>query len=137
MEILEKLRQWLMGFPGWGDAPLAVDTTGSEPGSCGLFPLGQELLERREDVLGGSVCRWRMVFTLRRTAIRGDSGWLLAFQKWVQSQNEQRLCPVLGDEPAREQLRAEGGKLVAPAKAGTACYEVRLTAEFIKRHEVT
>ena len=127
MEQLEELKNWIMGFPLWGDVVLTVDITGAEPGACGLFPVGMEQLSLRQDVLGQTVRRLRQQFLLRRQAVRGQdaAGWLLEFQKWA-AENA-HLAPQFG---AQQQLRAEKGRLVTAAQTGLGLYEVRLTVEY-------
>ena len=130
--MLEKLKTWLVTFPQWGDDPLHVDSTDPEPVSCGLFPLGQEELERQEDILGNVRLRCRQTFLLRRVATRQEEAtrWLLAFQQWVQAQSREGKAPVLEDASGSQWLRAEKGKLSSVSQTGTATYEVRLVWEY-------
>lgn len=127
MEQLEALKNWIMTFPRWGNAPLTVDITGAEPGDCALFPVGMEQASIRQDVLGQTVRRLRQQFLLRRSAVRGQdaAGWLLEFQRWV-AENA-HLAPRFG---AQQLLRAEKGRLVTAAQTGLGLYEVRLTVEY-------
>lgn len=129
MEHLEQLKAWLMSFPLWGDMPLTVDMTGAEPGDASLFPLGLEVLESRENLLGGKSARLRQSFLLRRTAARGEdaAAWLLAFQLWVQK--NAHTAPVFG---RRQAFRAEKGRLISAVQTGLGTYEVRLTIEYEK-----
>ena len=129
MEHLEQLKAWLMGFPRWGEKMPAVDMTGAEPGDTALFPTGQEVLERREDVLGNTVQRLRQTFVLRRTAPRGEDAarWLISFTGWV-TENA-HTAPVFG---AKQQLRCERGRLASPGSTGLGTYEVKLTVEYEK-----
>jgi hypothetical protein len=125
MEVLENLKNWLAGFDGWEAA--AVDTLDAVPGSCGLFPLGVEVLKTREDVLGNRHSRLRQTFLLRRSAPRGENAarWVADFSRWA-AENA-ATAPALGD---RQQLRAEKGRLLSAQGAGTGIYEVRLTLEY-------
>ncbi len=127
MEQLQKLRAWLMGFPLWGDAPLAVDCTGAAPGDCGLFPLGVEVLRTREDVLGNRHSRLRQTFLLRRSAPRGSDAarWVAAFTRWVRE--NAAAAPQLG---SAQQTLAEKGRLLSAQQTGMGIYEVRLTLEY-------
>ena len=136
MEMLEKMRAWLMGYPGWGDRELCIDSTQAEPGSCGLFPAGLEMVSRREDVLGNVAEMWRCHFLLRRIALRQEvaAAWLLDFQDWVRSQSLQGLTPRFGDIPGQERMRAEKGKLLSVSQTGTGTYELKLTAEYMKEN---
>ena len=128
MEQLEQLKRWVMAFPQWGEGALTVDITGAQPGNTGLFPLGVELLESREDLLGFRQNRLRQSFLLRRTAARGmdAAAWLLSFQQWVAS--NAATAPQFG---ARQTLRAEKGRLIAAAQTGLGTYEVRLIFEYL------
>ena len=127
MERLEQVKNWLMGFPLWGEAEPAVDVTGANPGDCALFPLGVEVLQTRQDVLGNQTRRLRQSFLLRRAAMRGEDAavWLLSFQDWA-LRNAQN-APVFG---GNQQFRCERGRLIAPGQTGSGTYEVRLTAEY-------
>lgn len=127
MEHLEQLIAWLKHFPQWGEWEPTVDDTGAEPGSCGLFPVGEEVLEQREDVLGNCRTRLRQVFLLRRKAARGmdAAAWLLAFSRWA-CQNAAG-APVFG---TRQKFRAEKGRLTNAAQTGTGMYEIKLTFEY-------
>lgn len=138
MEQLEKVRQWLQSAPIWDGQPLLVDATLPEPGNCGLFPLGQEVLSTRQDVAGNCVQRCRIRFLLRRKALRQEAAavWLLRLQDWIREQSRQGHIPQLGDVAREERFRAEKGKLVRSTQTGTATYEVALAAEFTKIYEV-
>ena len=127
MEVLENLKAWLMGFPEWGDAPLAVDCTGAAPGDCGLFPLGVEVVSSRETISGNRYSRLRQTFLLRRAAPRGEdaAGWLMAFSRWAA--DNAPAAPTLG---GHQQLRAEKGRLLSAQQTGMGIYEVRLTLEY-------
>ena len=63
MEILEKLRQFLLGFPGF-DGELSVDFTQDGPGNSGLFPAGLTEVDRYVDLLGNMQVRYQSLFTL-------------------------------------------------------------------------
>ena len=137
MQELEKLRNWLLTYPNWGESGLIyVDYTDAVPG-LGLFPAGLEELSRKTDVLGNVTVRCRYNFALYRvTAAQEDktedAQWLLSFQQWVQQQSIAGLAPKFGDVPAAEQLRAQKGKLKEASQAGTATYVVTLIADFTK-----
>ena len=79
MELLEQIKNWLVTFPQWDEQVLHIDTTAGKPDCCGLFPLGQELLETKQDVLGNVSQKLRYSFLLRRVAPRQESAavWLL------------------------------------------------------------
>lgn len=138
-DILEKVTLWLQTCPLWGER-LTVDYTDGLPGSVGLFPLGVEEVSRREDVLGGVTARCRCRFAIRRVTEgqqdnRENARWLLTFQDWVRQQSLAGLTPAFGHEPAREQIRAEKGRLENAAQTGTGVYTVELIAEYVLQGE--
>ena len=58
--VIEKMKQWLMTCPLWEGA-LFVDHHAGRPGSAGLYPVGVEQVERREDVLGNVTAVYRCI----------------------------------------------------------------------------
>ena len=117
MNILESLRRWLQER----DILPETDVCGITPGETGLFPLGQEQLWLREDVLGNRVQRVRYRFLLRRSDIPGDraANWLLQLQSAAAAQPPEGFL----------QFRAENGRFVKKTGTGLGIYELRLTAE--------
>lgn len=139
MQELEKLRNWLQTFPGWDSEVCFADFTEGTPGNSGLFPQGMEEVSRREDVLGNLYLRCRYRFRLLRVADKSEdknAQWLMDFANWVQAQSAAGLAPHFGDEPDKETMRAEKGKLSQVRQTGASTYEVLLTAEFTKYYEV-
>lgn len=140
MTDLEKVRQWLLSYPKWEEGGLLyIDYTDAVPGNAGLYPSGLEMVSRREDVLGNVTVQNRYHFALYRVVTGQEDNtqnaqWLMEFQQWVQSQSVAGLAPQFGDEPARERMRAEKGKLKEASQTGTGTYMVTLTAEFIKHY---
>lgn len=141
MDALDKLRQWLPTFPKWEEGKLLyVDFTDGIPGNAGLFPKGEQVLSKREDVLGRVTLRCRYHFALYRvTAGQEDqqenARWLMEFQEWVRRQDALGLAPKFGDLPG-EHIRAEKGQLNSRKQAGSGVYTVLLTADFTKIYEV-
>lgn len=139
MTNIEKVRQWVQTFPQWEEGNLLyIDYTAAVPGNSGLFPMGLEEVGRTADILGGVTVRCRYRFSLYRVTTGQEdnarnAAWLMAFQNWVQSQSAQGLAPVFGHDPAREQLRAEKGRLQNASQTGTGIYCVDLVAEFVKK----
>lgn len=131
---MEKIMDWLKTYPKWGDGEITVDCLSPEPGSAALYRQGLQETERKSDVLGNLTIGYQCRFLLRRMAFPGDL-WLEDFQKWVQLQSAQGLAPSIGDVPAREQIRAESGKLVEVSQPGTGVYQVTLVVDFIKIYE--
>ena len=136
MTQLEKLMAFVRSFPRWEEQPLQVDTTGAAPVNAGIFPLGEEILERREDVLGHVRIYCRSRYQLLRCCDRGngqaDAQWLQDFQQWVRQCSATGTAPAFGDDPAQEKLRAEKGALRAPEQADSTVYAVTITAEYVK-----
>ena len=131
MSETEKIIRFLREFPGWGDAPLRTDCTDAAPESFGLYPKGQEVYKRREDVTGTVTISCRSRYLLRRMAKcreEENARWLQALTDWVQQESAMRRVPALGDGYTR--LRAENGKLKSRDQAGTAVYELDLIAEY-------
>ena len=83
MEILEKLRQFLLGFPSLTD--LSADFTQDGPGNSGLFSGGLTEVERRRDWLGNTYVTCECLFTLYKRLEPGQDSaqWLLDFQDWL------------------------------------------------------
>lgn len=138
MTDLEKVRQWLLGYPEWDAGGLLyIDYTDAVPGNAGLYPNGLEELSRQEDVMGIVRVQNRYHFALYRVVSQqednaANAAWLLDFQNWVQRQCAAGLAPTFGDEPARERIRAQKGKLKEVSQTGTGTYVVTLTADFVK-----
>ena len=122
---MEEVKNWLESFPGWGQTQLHLDMLPAKPGSAGLFPKGDTLLEVKKDLLGNVRCRWARQFQL----LLVDCPWVQDFQDWVQLQSALELAPQFGDEQI---LRAEKAQLKERTAAGSAIYAVTLTAEFDK-----
>ena len=140
MDVLEKLRKWLLTYPGWDAGGLTyIDFTDGMPGSTALYPQGMEELERAKDVTGRvcAHCRWNFVLYRigQQAEAEADAAWLLAFAQWVQQQSATGLAPVFGDEPERERMYARKGRLQKANTAGTVSYSVELCAEFTKYYE--
>ena len=139
MTDLEKMVQWLKTYPGWQDMPLTIDYTEPQPVNGGLFPLGMEILSRREDVLGNAWLHCRSRFTLFRSCSgqadnTENAQWLLDFQNWVLECSALHRTPRFGDVPEREHLHAEKGRLKEASQTGTGLYAVTLTAEYVKKY---
>ena len=116
---------------------LYVDFADAVPGNMGLFPKGLEEISRREDVLGNLVVRFRWSFQLHRIAGKApqaDARWLMDFQQWVAQQSLMGHCPIFGDDPKTEQMRACEGRLVGRNPGGSTGYTVLLTVDFTKNY---
>lgn len=138
MDLIDKLREFVLSYPGWEAGKLLfLDYTDATPGNGGLFPEGITQVSFREDILGNRQADMRLQVFFYRCGgeEEGDAAWLLDFQNWVAEQSALGKTPQLGDIPQREQLRAEKGKLSKIRGEGK-LYSVVLTAEFTKTYEV-
>ena len=133
MEMLEKLRQFLLGFSGWDEEPSA-DYGEDGPGQTGLFPASQEVVARRKDLVGNVQAEYLARFTLHRRLRPGQDGaqWLLDFGNWLQEQEAAGLTPRFGDIPAAEKLRVLKGECKQIPRLGAGLCTVTLAAEFVK-----
>lgn len=131
MEELEKIKAWLMGYPGW-QGGLTIDDTG--PGfGVGLFPMGQQVLHRQEDVVGNCYTRIRSTCQLKRVCpVAEGAVWMADFARWVQAQCAQGGVPGLGDIPKTETVSAVNGRLQKRDAGGTATYTIDLVWEYTK-----
>ena len=122
MDILEKLRQFLLGFPGW-DGDLSADFTQDGPGCAGRFPAGVEEIARRTDLLGRMQVDYRCRFTLYKRMQPGQDSarWLLDFQDWVTAQDTA--------------VQVEKAKAQEVSKLGTGLCTVNLTVCFTKEYD--
>lgn len=102
MEILEKLRQFLLGFPGLQE--LSADFTQDGPDSSGLFPAGLTEVDRYTDLLGNARVTYQCLFTLYKRLEPGQDSaqWLLDFQNWLEkNSNAVRMQKAKTQEVSR------------------------------------
>lgn len=138
MDPIEKLRAFVLSYPGWEEGNLLfIDYTDGVPGNSGLFPEGITQVSFREDILGNrraDMCL--QVFLYRCTEEKPeDAKWLLDFQNWVTAQSAAGNAPHFGDVPHKERLYAQKGRLSQRRNSGK-LYSVVLTAEYTKIYEV-
>ena len=131
MEQIVAIKNLLQAFPLWGDQALMVDVKTAAPEACTLFPLGLQVLQQKEDVLGNRTYKLRQGFLLRRVACIGETAadWLMQLQSWLLSQQISHLEPVFGSSL---HLWAQGGHLTGGKQPGTGVYEVKIFAEYEK-----
>ena len=147
MTALEKIREWIAGYPDFDIlSAFRMDYTDQIPSNGGIFPSGLVEVSRTEDILGNVEVENQYNFGLYYVfpkspgddvgaAVNAD--WIMDFQEWVQKQSITRKAPVFGDDPQREQAKAQNGVLYAADEEGAATYMVQLSFSFIKRFEVT
>lgn len=139
MSQLENLKNWLLTFPGMEGCTLQIDSLSHTPGSVGLFCQGIEQLGESQDILGNRQVLCRCRFVLRRVSSQlaeEAARWVLELQSWVREQSALGLAPQFGCDPAREQLRAEKGRLEKTSQTGTDTQQVILTAQYLRKYEV-
>lgn len=133
MHDLQKIRQFLMGFPQWGDQPLTVDFTDGRPGSCGLFFMGREELSRQTDVQGNALVRSRYHFVLHRLTADENAAcaqWLMDLQAWISRQSSCGRTPGIGCLPDREKVTTSDARLLRREENGCRVYQLRLQVDF-------
>lgn len=133
MHDLQKIRQFLMGFPQWGDQELTVDYTDGTPGSCGLFFTGREELSRQTDVQGNALvrCRYHFVFhRLTADECTDAAQWLMDLQEWISRQSACGQIPQLGCLPDQENFTTCDAKLLRRDGDGCKVYQLRLQVDF-------
>lgn len=138
MALLEKLRTFVLSYPGWEDGKLLfMDYTDGAPGNGGLFPEGVTEISFREDILGNRMVDQKLQVYLYRCGAEKetDALWLMQFQNWVAEQSAMGKAPIFGDVSHKERLYAQKGKLSERRNSGN-LYSVLLTAEFTKKYEV-
>ena len=131
MEQIDAIKNLLLAFPLWGGQTLTVDVKGAQPDSCALLPLGLQVAQQKEDVLGKRTYKLRQTFLLRRVACIGESAadWLMQLQAWLLTRQVSHLEPVFGSSL---RLWAQGGHLAGGKQPGTGIYEVKIFAEYEK-----
>lgn len=119
--MIETVFNWLAAQPGLQN--LQLEALCAAPGSSGLFCKGQEVLWRRQDILGKELRRMRLTFRLclHRTGT-GAPAQLLALTQTAES-----AAPILGLD---QTLSLEQGRMVRSGAGGIARYELRITFEF-------
>lgn len=142
MTNLEKLRSWIKTFPQHDMIrDFQVDYTDSVPNNGGVFPSGLQEISRRRDIWGNVTVSNQLNFALYyvfEKAADDDTGatvnadWVMAFQEWVQEQSLRGLAPAFGDDPLKEQIKAQNGVLYDANSEGTAMYMVQLSVNYIK-----
>ena len=146
MTDLEKIKSWLLNYPGTERLQsFRVDYLTPDPENGSIRPSGLTELSRTEDVLGNVIVENQLNFGLYYVLVKepeDDAGaeanaqWVLGLQQWVQQQSIQHLAPTFGDESKSERVTAQNGVLFAADENGTATYLVQLTVKFTKYYEV-
>ena len=142
MSDLEKIREWIAGYPGYDIlGSFQVDYTDKIPSSGGIFPSGLVEISRTRDIMGNTTIHNQYNFGLYYVFLKDpgdDAGatvnadWIMDFQLWIQEQSARGLAPVFGDDATAETIQAQNGVLYAADEEGTATYMVQLSVNFIK-----
>lgn len=145
MTDLEKIRNWLSGYPGAAPVQkLKVDYYSPDPDNGSIDPSGLVEISRTPDIMGGVTVENQYNFVLYFTLLKSpgdDTGatanadLLMDLQRWVQEQSLRGLAPVFGDDPDAETIKAQNGALYAANEEGVAIYTVQLSVNFIKYYE--
>ena len=146
MTDLEKIRNWLKGYPGAAAVrELKVDYYSPNPDNGSIDPSGLIEVSRTPDIMGGVTVEnqynFALYFVLLKspdddTGATDNAALLMDFQQWIQEQSLRRLAPVFGDDPDAETIKAQNGALFAANEEGVAIYTVQLSINFIKYYEV-
>lgn len=146
MTDLEKIRNWLKGYPGATPVrELKVDYYSPNPDNGSIDPSGLIEVSRVPDIMGGVTVEnqynFALYFVLLKspdddTGATDNAALLMDFQRWIQEQSLRRLAPVFGDDPDAETIKAQNGALFAANEEGVAIYTVQLSINFIKYYEV-
>ena len=146
MTDLEKIRDWLKGYPGTAPVrDLKVDYYSPDPDNGSIDPSGLIEVSRTADIMGGVTVEnqynFALYFVLLKspgddTGATDNAALLMDFQQWIQEQSLRRLAPVFGDDPDAETIKAQNGALFAANEEGVAIYTVQLSINFIKYYEV-
>ena len=146
MTDLEKIREWLKGYPGTLPVKdLKVDYFSSHPDEGSIDPSGLIEVSRTTDIMGNTTVENQLNFALYFTLLKSpgdDQGatdnadLLLDLQKWIQEQSLRRLTPTFGDDPEGETIKAQNGALHLTNEEGIGIYTVQLSVNYIKNYEV-
>lgn len=142
MTDLEKMRDWLKGFPGGIPDNFQIDFTNEVPQNAGLFPTGMMEISRVEDVIGNVTTNNQYNFGLYAVYNKPDdvdeistknAEWIMSFQQWVQEQSIKRLAPTFGNvDNGQERIKAQNGQFFGDKDKGVGVYMVTITVTFKK-----
>lgn len=143
MTVLEKVREWLKEYPGYGKLKeLNVDATSPQPSNGSLAPSGLVEISRVSDVLGNVIATNQnnfMLYLVFQKSPDDDIGsaenaqWVSDFQDWVQAQSITGNAPTFGDNKRRETIKAQNGMLYGADMDGCAVYSVQLSVQYEKK----
>lgn len=147
MTDLDKLREWLMTYPGMDRLrQMHVDYYSTEPDNGSIDPSGLVEISKAEDILGNVTVEYQYNFGLYYMLAKSpgdDAGatenaaWVMGLQRWAREQSLLHLAPTFGDEPKTEEIKAQNGSVFSADAEGTAVYMVQLSVNFTKHYEVS
>ena len=123
--MYSKMLLWLTTIPQLRQ--LQPERLGPEEGSVGLFCKGREVLWQRQDILGGTLCRQRVVFIL---ACRTAEPWPLETALLLE-RDLNLSAPYFGED---QKIFLEQGRTVK-SDGGFPEMEAKLTVEFTTKEE--
>lgn len=146
MSDLERLRNWLMTYPGAKVLEdMQIDYTDQVPGKFGIFPAGLQEISRTEFVDGDIIVNNQYNFALYTVFSKapGDdigaminADWVMDFQRWVQKESVLGTAPKFGNvDQDEETMKAQNGALYEADAEGLAMYMVQLNASFHYHYE--
>lgn len=124
MEILEKLRAWLLTYPGWDGDTLVVGPPDGRPGSAGLMFQSLQERSRQVAISGNTLSRYRLELMLQKISVKDITQWLLQLQEWVDCRNTGGKLPVTG------QLTIPEIKLLRRNADGSLVYQMKLQLDY-------
>ena len=121
-----KILMWLRGY--FLLERLAAESVGTQPGDSGVFFLGEEILQREENLLGGALlsCRYRCNVRLRCGVRSIDWMNFLGLQDYI----GETPPPELG---VGTSARCRELSLLSRDQAGTALYQAQLEFTYRRR----
>ena len=121
-----KILMWLRGY--FLLERLAAESVGTQSGDSGVFFLGEEILQREENLLGGALlsCRYRCNVRLRCGVRSIDWMNFLGLQDYI----GETPPPELGVGTA---VRCKELSLLSRDQAGTALYQAQLEFTYRRR----
>ena len=123
--MIEQILSWLRDL---GLSDMEAEHLGPREGDMGLFCRGREVLWERQDILGGKLCRQRLVFLVD---IRG--GTLEILEAGMILEPMLRLtAPYFGED---QKILLENGRTVKDNGSGIPVKEYKLTVEYTTKEE--
>ena len=127
--MIKTIQNWIESWEGFRGLAFPVDALGPGAACGGLFPQGEQVLRRMEDIRGHLRLRKRLTFHLMLTEALDPLGdgvsphqLLMEFAAWAHGQ-----VPALGEDT---RLVTEGPVPTTKGPEGLARYRLKLVFEF-------